>query len=157
MTNSTAGSTTSELNKESASRRDEEGVRAGLMAEVVFASLPLLLIFLIFAHTKRLGEVFASPEWSFGSAVLLGQTLAKFVSGLAKAGHTRPGAAALITSLLLVLGLAPALIILALMLQSEHGPSSPAGWLQALQVLYFLIASMLYVVIGSVSERQRSE
>jgi hypothetical protein len=135
--------------------RDDEGLRAGLMAEVVFAALPLLLILLVFAHTKRLGELFASPEWSFGSAILLGQTLAKFVSGLAKSGQTRPGAAALVTALLLVFGLAPALITLALMLEAERGPAEPSAWLQALQVIYFIGASILYVIMGDVSERRK--
>jgi hypothetical protein len=135
--------------------RDDEGVNAGLIAEVVFAALPLLLIFLIFTHAKKLPEVFTSPEWSFGSAVLLGQALAKFVSGLAKSGRTRPGAAALVTSLLLVFGLAPALIILAIMLQAEHGTTAPSLWLEIAQVFYFFAAAFIYVIIGGVSERQR--
>lgn len=133
--------------------RDKEGIIAALIAEVVFATLPLLLIIMIFLHAGRSTEVFASPEWSFGSAVLFGQTLAKLVSGLAKSGHTRPGAAALVTSLLIVFGLAPALIINAIMLQLKPQDLSNF-WLEAIQVADFAAAAFVYVVIGGVAERR---
>lgn len=136
------------------SKRDKEGTIAALIAEVVFAMLPLLLIVMIFTHTDRHSvlDVFASPEWSFGSSVLFGQTLAKLVSGLSKSGRTRPGAATLVTSLLIVFGLAPALIINAITLQAPEGHAVGIT-LPVIQVLDFLAAAFVYVIIGSVAER----
>jgi hypothetical protein len=133
--------------------RDNEGTVPGLVAEVVFAALPLLLIVMIYSNTGKSAEIFASPEWSFGSAVLFGQTLARFVRCLAQGGgHARPGAAALITALLLVFGLAPALIINAITLTQHAG--EPNRLIAAFQVVDFAVAAFVYVVIGDVAERR---
>jgi hypothetical protein len=108
---------------------------------------------MIFSDSGRIAEVFSSPEWSFGSAVLFGQSLAKLVSGLSKSGRTRPGAATLLTALLIVFGLAPALIINAMTLQIKP-QDPPHVWLAAIQVFDFTGAAFVYVIVGSVAERR---
>lgn len=58
-------------------------------AEFLFVLLPLIVITLVFIFKgEHFAQITASPEWSISAAILGGQTLVRFVSGLARA--TRP-------------------------------------------------------------------
>lgn len=124
---------------------------SGLAAEVAFAVLPLLVVLLVvvvhLGHSSS--HFFSSPEWSFGAAILFGQSLVKFVSGIARGGAAATGPVALAIALILVFGLVPSLVVLDMTLQSEGG----AGlWLQVSQVILFSIAIFVYMLFGVVGE-----
>ena len=126
-------------------------VISGLAAEVAFAVLPLLVVLLVVVvHLNRpSSHFFSSPEWSFGAAILFGQSLVKFVSGIARGGSAAVGPVALAIALILVFGLVPSLVVLDMTLQSE----GDAGfWLQASQVVLFCIATGVYMLFGTVGE-----
>lgn len=64
---------------------------AGLLGDLLFIVLPLVVISIVDVSVGRsLFAIIESPELSFGSAVLFGQTIIKVVSGFA---HTKPSGA----------------------------------------------------------------
>lgn len=128
---------------------------AGLGAEVAFAVLPLLVVIMVLLHADRSASIFASPEWSFGAAILLGQALVKFVSGLTRGGSASTGPVALVVALLIVFGLVPALMVLFMTLQAAEEHLEPSGWLQFSQVALFAVASIAYIILGAVGESWR--
>ena len=126
---------------------------AGLAAEVAFAVLPLVVLVIVLIHGGRGKHILSSPEWSFGAAILFGQTLAKFTSGLARGGRAPVGPVALTVALLVVFAIAPSLLVLTLTLQTaEECGKDPSGWLQGMQVFFFLSSSVLYMLLGTVGE-----
>src|SRR2546422_66704 len=98
--------------------RESYGYSA-IVAEFLFILVPLLVLTLVFQYQgKAWVSLFASPEWAFASALLFGQTVMKFVTGIASAAPASKERVALFVSLLLVLGLIPAMLVLALILVS---------------------------------------
>jgi hypothetical protein len=130
-------------------------ILSGLAAEVAFAVLPLLVVLMVLIHARHSAHLFASPEWSFGAAILFGQSLVKFISGLARGGEAATGPVALIVALLVVFGLVPSLIVLTMTLQSAEMNLTPSTWLQILQVLLFLAGAAMYLLLGTIGETWR--
>ena len=132
-------------------------ILAGLIAEVAFAVLPLLVVFMVLVNSDHHKRVFMSPEWSFGAAILLGQSLVKFVSGLARGGRAATGPVALVLALLIVFGLVPSLLVLYMTLQTTETQttelhSDPSQLLQFLQVFLFCGACVVYLLLGTIGE-----
>lgn len=128
---------------------------AGLLAEVSFSMLPLIFVSVILANGEHPETIVASPEWTFGAAILFGQTVVKFISGLARYGAAAIGPVAFTIALLIVLGLAPSLLVLTLAIQAMEARKALSGWLCAAQVILFLASGALYVVLGFVGESWR--
>ncbi len=154
---------------------------AGLGAEVSFAILPLLVVAIVLIHQGPLLNLFASPEWSFGAAILLGQALVKFVSGFVQGGRAPRGSFTLAVALLIVFGLVPALVVNAMTVMATEATIRPADLkrlpqsasdssqtnssqpnsrreggptpgLQISQVLLFGIGVLAYILLGAVGE-----
>jgi hypothetical protein len=134
-------------------------VVAGLFAEVSFAALPLLIVLMVLLNYRHGDHIIWSPEWSFGAAILFGQALVKFMTGMAHGGHAAHGPVALAITLIIVLGLAPSLLVLTRVLMDlEADPRRvPAGWLSMLQVVLFLSGAATYLVFGAIGELWRHE
>ena len=94
-----------------------------LLGDLLFIVLPLVVISIVDVSVGRsLFAIIESPELSFGSAVLFGQTIIKVVSGFA---HTKPSGAeqpVFIIALIIVFGLVPSLVVLALLLSVNPIP-----------------------------------
>ena|SRR5438270_4029717 len=137
---------------------ERNSILCGLAAEVLFTVLPLLLVFGVLFHVHRTGRLFSYPEWSFGAAILFGQALVKFVSGLIRGGTVAIGPVVLALVLIIVLGLAPSLLVLTLTLLSLEPNNTPglAIWLQIGQVILFLLAAISYMVLGVVGDMYHS-
>jgi hypothetical protein len=127
-------------------------VVSGLAGEVAFAVLPLLAVLMVLLYTQHAHHIFASPEWTFGAAILFGQAVVKFVAGLARAGAAAPGPVALMVALLVVFGLVPSILVLTMTLHSAEIGQSPSRWLQTLQVVLFFSAAGMYMVFGTIGE-----
>lgn len=138
---------------------DRRRAFAGLFAEVSFAGLPLLVVLMVLLRYCRGGDVIASPEWSFGAAILFGQAVVKFSTGVAHGGHAAHGPVALAVTLIIVLGLAPSLLVLTLILMdTEAVPERhPATWLGVMQVVLFTASAVTYCVFGMIGEIWRHD
>ena len=114
---------------------------AGLLGDLLFIVLPLVVISIVDVSVGRsLFAIIESPELSFGSAVLFGQTIIKVVSGFA---HTKPSGAeqpVFIIALIIVFGLVPSLVVLALLLSVNpipHGLQLAQACIFALGIIVF--------------------
>jgi len=127
-------------------------VLSGLAAEVAFAVLPLLVVLIVLAHADHPRKFFMSAEWSFGAAILSGQSLVKFVSGLARGGKAARGPVALVLAVVIVFGLVPSLLVLYMTLETIETQIDPSRWLQTFQVVLFCGAAVMYLLLGTIGE-----
>jgi hypothetical protein len=129
--------------------QDRNRVIVELSSELLFAVLPLIVVLLVFISRDAPGKVWSSAEWSFAAAILFGQTVVRFTAGMSRGGAaTAP--VALTTTVLIVLGLVPALLILTLTLLANEAGTAPALWLKVTQILMFIGAAIAYLVLGTV-------
>jgi hypothetical protein len=116
-----------------------------LLGDLLFILLPLVVITIVDLSVGRpLFVIIESPELSFGSAVLFGQTIIKVVSGFA---HTKPSGAeqpVFIIALIIVFGLVPSLVVLALLLSVNPIPSG----LQIAQGAIFALGIITFFFFG---------
>jgi hypothetical protein len=76
-----------------------------------------------------------------------------------RGGDAATGPVALIVASLVVFGLVPSLLVLHMCLQASETPGAASPWLQVFQVLLFIGAVGMYLLLGTVGEmwrRQRS-
>src|SRR6185437_1768185 len=128
----------------------------GLAAEIAFTVLPLVVVLIVVSENGWV-RLFASPEWSFGSAILFGQSIVRFFSGLLRGGAAASGPVALTVSLIIVFGLAPSLGILVFtLIEAEKCPLGPPSnrqhWLHIMQVIFFFLSAAAYLILGTVGE-----
>src|SRR5437870_4125445 len=103
-----------------------------VLAESLFVLLPLIVLTIVLLHKGNGARgLFGSPEWSFAGAILLGQTIIKVVYAISsiRARKYKLELIVLVVAGTIVLGLAPSLIVLSIMLTSET-PSVGMIWLQ---------------------------
>jgi uncharacterized membrane protein len=116
-----------------------------LLGDLLFIVLPLVVISIVDLSVGRsLFAIIESPELSFGSAVLFGQTIIKVVSGFA---HTKPSGAeqpVFIIALIIVFGLVPSLVVLALLLSINPIPHE----LQLAQAGIFMLGIITFFFFG---------
>lgn len=116
-----------------------------ILGDLLFIVLPLVVISIVDVSVGRpLFAIIQSPELSFGSAVLFGQTIIKVVSGFA---HTKPSGAeqpVFIIALIIVFGLVPSLIVLALLLSVTPIPYG----LQLAQACIFALGIIVFLLFG---------
>ena len=127
---------------------------AGVASELLFAGLPLVGVFLVFVYLGRPERWAHSAEWAFGAAILFGQTVVKFTSGVSRGGAAA-APVALATTLLIVAGLAPSLLVLTMVLLASESQHEPEVWLRRAQVGLFVVASCCYFVLGTIGELWR--
>lgn len=127
-------------------------IMCGVFAEILFAALPLIVVFVVLIHIGHSKKIFLSPEWSFGASILFGQSLIKFVLGISRVGSTATGPVALACALIIVLGLVPSLIVLTLTLIVQESEQNAAFWLEYAQVGSFALAAVTYAIFGFAGE-----
>jgi len=131
---------------------------AGLLAEVMFVIVPLVVIYLVSIQTSHGSTVLTSPEWSVGSIILFGQVMVKFTLGVAHKGGGAPGPLALILVLLVMLGILPSCLLLIYVVASNEAsachlsPTFALTWINPAQMVVFIIAIIVYLSLGLLSE-----
>ncbi len=125
---------------------------AGAIGEWLFAMLPIIVIMIVMAHLEKLSLMAHSPEWSFGAAVLAGQTIARFVAGIHYAGKISLDRVLLGISVIIVGIVVPANIILVLVILSIESESRHVSdLLSVMQILLFCISSIAFVLVTTFS------
>jgi hypothetical protein len=139
-------------------RKDEEDKRfrssshlAGPFSEFLFVLLPLVVITFVSVFRGEMRELFFSPEWAFGAAVIFGQTMVKIVLAVGSAVgppyRPRLPNVAFLISIIIVFGLAPSLVTLAFLLDS-HQPPVVLG---VSQIVLFVLSFIVWMTIGAAS------
>ncbi len=125
-----------------------------LSSELIFTLLPLIIILIVRSYEMEFSQIFYNTEWSIISIILFGQSIVKFSSGIANSKETfRWQLVALVISVIIVFGLVPASIILALNLTSYR----IALGMAILQIIIFLISVLTYYFIGSIGQKMLEE
>ena len=119
-----------------------------LVSETLFVLLPLIVLAIVFSYQRKMFGLLHTPEWSFISAILFGQTLVKFVSAAVSESGAYWQRVVVIVSAIIVLGVVPSLIILALVLVSEP----PSNGLAIAQLIMFILSIVLYFFIGGAGQ-----
>jgi hypothetical protein len=128
-------------------------ILAGQTAEVLFSALPLVVMIMVLHQAHHDEVLWASPEWSFGAAILFGQIVIRFVNALIGAGiRALTGPVALTLAMVVVIGLAPSLTVLTMTLQAVEASVPVDLWLQLVQVCLFLLSAVTYLLLGTVGE-----
>jgi len=126
-----------------------------IFPELLFCLLPLLVLALSLIYVQKgLVPLLASPEWSFASAILLGQAVVRFVMGAVSNRRARQRVAALIVAVIIVLELVPALAIMSftIITHERSGAESVPGWLVGLQLVLFVMSLLTFILIGGIGE-----
>lgn len=131
------------LSTDEAHKIDRTAATYAIFGDLLFIVLPLVVISIVDISVGRsLFALIESPELSFGSAVLFGQTIIKVVSGFA---HSKPSGAeqpVFIIGMIIVFGLVPSLVVLALLLSITpipHGLKLAQACIFGQGVIVFLI------------------
>jgi len=117
----------------------------GATSEVLFVVLPLLVVAIVtIIQSGGVKDLLVSSEWSFAAAVLFGHSAIKLITIAASGGGAeRVG---LFGAVIIVFGLVPSLITLALLLT---GKSNIA--LIVMQLILCVTGVVSYVVFGALS------
>lgn len=133
------------INADEANKPHRKAAMYAILGDLLFIVLPLVVISIVDVSVGRsMFALIESPELSFGSAVLFGQTIIKVVSGFA---HTKPSGAeepVFIIALLIVFGLVPALVVLALLLSVNPIPHG----LKIAQACIFILGVIVFLLFG---------
>jgi hypothetical protein len=120
------------------------------VAESLFVLLPMIVIAIVEVTRASWHEVWVSPEWAFGAAVLAGNSAMKVAFTAASAGNHGVGlkapTIALFLSVAIVALLVPSLVVLVLLITIP----APLPWGLALaQLLLFALGWLAFVSTGA--------
>jgi hypothetical protein len=132
-------------------RPDVTNAYATIAAEFLFVLMPLFVVTLVMLHKgSPPSDILATPEWSVASSILGGMALVRMVTGVSRVRRgASPERVALAVALVMVFAVAPALVILAVVISS---PGPPAGWVVSAQVLQFLVCSAIFFLFGTTGQ-----
>ena len=133
----------------------ESNAKLIIFIELLFSILPLIIIFILhIALNKPLKEIFYSTDISFVSVAVFGQTVIRFMSGIAKSQTKKNWQKiAFISSLLFILGVVPSIIYLILIYLNVL--SSKIVYF--LQLIWFFLFVVCYWVIGTIGQMYLDE
>ncbi|WP_278183522.1 hypothetical protein [Vibrio misgurnus] len=124
-----------------------------LLSEYLFIFLPFLVIGIIKIYKSDFSTFFQAADWSFAASILFGQVIVKLVSGSVIHKKARWQRVVVLLSFILVLGLVPSLVVLALVL-IDGGVSS---FLVITQLVLFTLASVVFFLVGSAAHTMIEE
>ena len=135
--------------------KPEANAKLIIAIELLFSILPLIIIFILHILLKKtLKDIFFSTDISFISVALLGQTVIRFMSGVAKSQTKKNWQRiAFISSLLFILGIIPSVIYLI----TIYINASVSKVVYFLQFIWFVLAIVSYWIIGSIGQMYLDE
>ncbi len=120
-----------------------------LISELAFVLLPLVIVVFVWGGRGNLMKALMSPEWSFGTCVLFGQTTVKLVLGcVIDRQRINKSLMAVVVTLLVVGGIVPSSVILAQLIDVEN----PNSFLVGAQWVWFAISFISYLWLGGLGE-----
>ncbi|MCI5207822.1 MAG: hypothetical protein D3910_03300 [Candidatus Electrothrix sp. ATG2] len=120
-----------------------------IVSEILFIVFPIFILAITHYSKGDFNLIISDYSWSFGSIVLFGQAIVKYISGLVRCEEKIVWQkAALIISLLILIGLIPSTILLTAFLFLPH------SWvgLGVIQLIYFLSGCIVYYILSGTAE-----
>lgn len=135
--------------------RSESNAKLIICIELLFSILPLIIIFILhIALGKKIKEIFTSTDISFISVVVFGQTVIRFMSGIAKSETKKNWQKiAFISSLLFILGIVPSVSFLIIIYTNKE----ISKIVYVFQSIWFLLAIISYWIIGTIGQMYLDE
>ncbi len=135
--------------------KSESNAKLIIFIELLFSALPLIIVFILhIALKKPLKEIFYSTDISFISVAVFGQTVIRFMSGIAKSQTKKNWQRiAFISSLLFIVGVVPSVSYL-IIIYSNNAVSKIVYWLQ---FIWFVLAMFSYWIIGTIGQMYLDE
>ncbi|KXI23215.1 hypothetical protein, partial [Photobacterium sanguinicancri] len=124
-----------------------------LLSEYLFIFLPFLVIAIIKIYKSDFSTFFQAADWSFAASILFGQVIVKLVSGSVIHSKAKWQRVVVLLSFILVLGLVPSLVVLALIL-IDGGVSN---FLVNMQLTLFFFASVVFFFVGAAAHAMIEE
>jgi hypothetical protein len=126
-----------------------------IIMEILFALMPLGIIFLITLLTsKNILSIFKRSDISFIAVFLFGQTLVRVISGIVNSRkHKKWQIVAFIISLLFLLGVIPSVILLIIV----YTETSISNLVYILQNIWLTISIATYFIFGSIGQMYLDE
>lgn len=124
-----------------------------LLSEYLFIFLPFLVIAIIKIYKSDFSTFFQAADWSFAASILFGQVIVKLVSGSVIHPKAKWQRVVVLLSFILVLGLVPSLVVLALIL-IDGGVSN---FLVNMQLTLFFFASVVFFFVGTAAHAMIEE
>jgi hypothetical protein len=116
-----------------------------IFGEFLFILLPLIVISIVeLFKGQTILTIIESPEWSFGTAIMFGQSITKLVAGFSRTKPKTWEKPVFLVSAITVIGLVPTLIIFALLLCQT--PPNPA--LKIAQLAMFCFGIVIFFLCG---------
>jgi hypothetical protein len=120
-----------------------------VVSELLFVLLPIVVTTMILAYRRNGVGILGSAEWSFSASVLFGQAIVKLVVRMTQIRLRSSDLVGLIVASGIVLGLCPALVILAMVLISDPNPPK---WLIVTQMIFFVLSVCYFLLFGTIAE-----
>jgi hypothetical protein len=126
---------------------------AVILGELIFILIPIGVTAWVFAthRPEGLQAMLWSPEWAFAAVVLAGQSGVRLLLGR---GHELNRAKLwFVGTLVFALAVISVLVLATLLEKEQHAPA----WVCGTQFVLFLIASVAFVVLGSLAHALAEE
>jgi hypothetical protein len=114
-----------------------------VLSESVFIVLPLLIFIIVLVYQQKANSIFYAPEWSMISTIIYGQLTTKVVKYSAY-NTPIPDRINFFSLLIIVVGLIPSLVILAISLIDQ----GHTLWVYIVQMTIFVISLAAYILFG---------
>ena len=121
------------------------------LTEVLFVLLPIFVLGIILYYQNLAQAIWSAREWSFASAVLFGQGIISIIESMAEEGGYHRVRIVFVCAIVLVIGLVPSLVILALIVLSDKPPI----WLTNLQMGCFVFSVICYFFCRAISDAKK--
>lgn len=135
--------------------KTESNAKMIICIELLFSTLPLIIILILhIALKKPVKEIFYSTDISFISVAIFGQTVIRFMSGIAKSQTKKNWQKiAFISSLLFIVGVVPSVIFLIIIYSNE----AVAKIVYYLQFIWFVLSIVSYWIVGTIGQMYLDE
>lgn len=116
-----------------------------IFGDFLFILLPLIVLSIVeISKGETISAVLESAEWTFGAAVLFGQSITKLVAGFSRTKPETWEKPVFNVSFITVVGLVPTLTVLALLLALNPVPHT----LKLAQLPIFIIGTIVFFCCG---------
>lgn len=126
-----------------------------IIPEILFTLMPLIVLFFItLLTTNNFKELFKRSDLSFISILFFGQTLVKFISGIAKSPKKKKWQIiAFFISLLFLIGIVPSILIFVVVYLNINTSS----YIYILQLIWLLLSLIIYFIWGKIGQMYLDE
>lgn len=115
-------------------------IYAGIATELLFTLFPFIVIGIVYGYQNKINQLWTTSEWSVAAAVLFGQSIVKLYA--LRLNSVVAERISLVSTFVMILGFAPSLIVLCLILLSENTPS----YLIYAQIALFILSVCMFLL-----------